>query len=109
MPRSDVYISIDIEADGPIPGPFSMLSLGMAVAGTFDGQTFEPRDPAADTFYREFRPISDDYEAEALAVSGLDREALKSEGADPSVAMTCAAQWVKSASGRARPVAVAYP
>lgn len=28
MKRDQVYISIDVEADGPIPGAFSMLSLG---------------------------------------------------------------------------------
>lgn len=30
MPKSDIYISVDIEADGPIPGLHSMLSLGAA-------------------------------------------------------------------------------
>ena len=26
----EIYVSVDIEADGPIPGPYSMLSLGAA-------------------------------------------------------------------------------
>jgi hypothetical protein len=26
--KSEIYVSVDIEADGPIPGPHSMLSLG---------------------------------------------------------------------------------
>ncbi len=30
MARREVYVSVDIEADGPIPGPHSMLSLGAA-------------------------------------------------------------------------------
>jgi hypothetical protein len=30
MPRPDIYVSIDIEADGPLPGPNSMISLGAA-------------------------------------------------------------------------------
>jgi hypothetical protein len=34
---SDTYVSTDIEADGPIPGPHSMLSLG-SVALLADGQ-----------------------------------------------------------------------
>jgi hypothetical protein len=29
---TDIYFSADIEADGPIPGPYSMLSFGLAVA-----------------------------------------------------------------------------
>lgn len=28
--RQEIYVSVDIEADGPIPGPHSMLSLGSA-------------------------------------------------------------------------------
>lgn len=34
---SEVYVSVDIEATGPIPGPFSMLSIG-AAAYTVDGK-----------------------------------------------------------------------
>ncbi|MFH0521079.1 hypothetical protein ACHBTE_28360 [Streptomyces sp. M41] len=34
--KPSLYISVDIEADGPIPGPYSMLSLGVAVAGVQD-------------------------------------------------------------------------
>ena len=41
MASGDVYISADVEADGPIPGPYSMLAFGLAVAATFDGATFE--------------------------------------------------------------------
>lgn len=33
---AEVFVSIDVETDGPIPGPYSMLSLG-AVAFTEDG------------------------------------------------------------------------
>jgi len=29
--KKELYFSFDIEADGPIPGPNSMLSLGVAV------------------------------------------------------------------------------
>lgn len=37
----DVYFSVDVETDGPIPGPYSMLSFGLVVAGTFDGRVFK--------------------------------------------------------------------
>jgi len=87
MAAKDIYISADIEADGPIPGRYSMLAFGLAVAGTYDGATFEPRDSAADTFYRELKPISDEFDAAALKVSGLDRAMLAREGADPVAAM----------------------
>ena len=32
----EIYISTDVETDGPIPGRYSMLAFGLAVAGTFD-------------------------------------------------------------------------
>ena len=110
-PAPDVYISADVEADGPIPGPYSMISFGLAVAATYDGRTFARRDPEATTFYAELRPISDEYDADALAVSGLDRDRLLREGRDPAEAMTSAAGWVRSvaAAEGGKPVFVAYP
>ena len=38
--KVDVYFSVDDETDGPIPGPFSMLSFAIVYAGAFDGCTF---------------------------------------------------------------------
>src|SRR5512133_818869 len=38
-PGADVYFSADVETDGPIPGPYSMLSFALVPAGVFDGQT----------------------------------------------------------------------
>lgn len=107
----EVYVSTDVEADGPIPGPYSMLSFGMAVAGVRDGTTFTRLDPTAQTFYRELRPISERFVAEALAVSGLSRAALQRDGAEPTAAMIDNVDWLDqvSAQHRARPVFVAYP
>ena len=28
--REEIYVSTDVEVDGPIPGPYSLLSLGSA-------------------------------------------------------------------------------
>jgi len=107
--KDDLYISADIEADGPIPAPYSMLAFGFAIAGRFDGQHFDAADPERTTFYRELRPISDDFDAKALEVAGLDRERLASEGAEPAGAMKEAAAWVAEQAGEARPVLVGYP
>ncbi|WP_374222642.1 hypothetical protein [Streptomyces spinoverrucosus] len=84
--KPSLYISVDIEADGPIPGPYSMLSLGAAVAGRQDADGLTAADPEERTFYRELRPISEEFVPEALAVSGLDRERLEREGAEPAAA-----------------------
>jgi hypothetical protein len=108
----DIYISGDIEADGPIPGRFSMLAFGLVVAATFDGRVFTPRNSSQQTFYRELKPISEDYEPAALKAARLDREALVRDGAEPAAAMRDAAGWVAARAaeaGGARPVLVGYP
>ncbi|MFF8971335.1 exonuclease domain-containing protein [Streptomyces sp. NPDC014995] len=107
--RPSLYISVDIEADGPIPGPYSMLSLGAAVAGVQDADGFTAADPERHTFYRELRPISEDFVPEALAVSGLDRERLREEGLEPALALARFTGWVREVSGGAQPVMCGYP
>jgi hypothetical protein len=107
--REDVYFSADVETDGPIPGPFSILSFALVYAGRFDGKRFERPERFDTTFYRELRPISDRFEREALAVNKLDRDRLVREGASPELAMTDAAVWVREHAGLGRPVLVAYP
>jgi hypothetical protein len=116
----DLYISLDIEADGPIPGPtgwgYSMLSLGACVAGSLDSaEGFARLAPGADTFYVELRPISADVVPEALAVCesalSMPRSELIERGSDPAEAMRRFVDWVSTMEiehgGRA--VAVGWP
>ncbi|GGF48287.1 hypothetical protein SAMN05216376_10386 [Mameliella alba] len=105
----DAYFSADVETDGPVPGPYSMLSFGMVYAGEFDGHEFIHPSHLDISFYREVRPISDNFVGEALDVNKLDRDKLKSKGADPHEAMTEAARWVQSVANGRNPVLVAYP
>lgn len=105
----DAYFSADVETDGPIPGPFSILSFALVYAGSFDGRRFERPREYAETFYRELKPISDAFEPEALRVNGLDRARLCREGELPERVMTEACQWIKKIAGAGRPVLVAYP
>jgi hypothetical protein len=107
--RPDLYISADVETDGPVPGRHSLLSFGLAVAARFDGRRLQPADPEAQTFYRELRPAFEDIDTQALAVSGLDRTRLLAEGVDPAEAMTAAAAWVLDIARDDRPVMVAFP
>ena len=109
--RPDVYISADVETDGPVPGPYSMLSFALSVVGTYDGRRLvraSADDPEA-SFYRELRPISESFDREALAVNGLDRDALYERGDDPTLAMLEAVGWIERVSDGHRPVLVAYP
>ena len=107
--RPDLFISADVETDGPIPGSFSMLSFGLAVAGTFDGETLTRGGPAAPSFYVELKPISSRFDSEALAVNGLDRARLIDEGRDAADAMRAATEWVERLAVDHCPVLVAYP
>lgn len=107
--RVDVYFSADVETDGPIPGPYSMLSIGIVYAGRFDGHKFERPLNYDTSYYAELKPISDQFQDEALQVNQLDRSRLILEGLDPKDAMTRAANWITSLAGTARPVLVAFP
>src|SRR5262245_39467028 len=99
MPQlPELYIAVDVEADGPIPGPYSMISLGMAVTGR----------PEL-TFYTELRPISDEFVPQALAVSGLDRDRLLREAPSAEEAMAAAARWINGLRSEGRPVFLAAP
>ena len=86
--QRDVYFSADVETDGPIPGPYSMLSFALVRAGTFDGDAFRPAADFGTHFGAELRPISDDFEPEALAATGIDRDHHVRSGEDPAEAMT---------------------
>src|SRR5438552_6643116 len=100
----DVYFSADVETDGPIPGPFSMLSFALVYAGAFDGQRFTRPADYSKRFYAELRPISKNFQLEALSVNGLDRERLCIQGHDPAEAMTEACRWVTEVAGAGKAV-----
>ena len=65
MNPSETFISVDIEASGPIPGEFSMLSLGACIVGASE-----------QSFYVELKPITINYQPEALQVAGFDLDDL---------------------------------
>lgn len=94
----EIYVAVDVEADGPLPGPYSMLSLGMAAVGS----------PGL-CFYTEIRPISERFQPEALAVSGLDRNRLLREAPTAEAAMEAAARWINGLRKIGRPVFLAAP
>ena len=55
---------VDVESDGPIPGKYSMVSLGAVLVEPGLGRTF----------FGRTRPISDAFLPEALAISGTTRQ-----------------------------------
>ncbi len=93
----EVYSSVDIEASGPIPGEYSMLSLGACVVGD-----------SSKRFYREFKPIGKRYDPEAVRVSGLSLEALKQTGVEPAAGVSDFENWIRHVCNGNRPVFVAF-
>lgn len=101
--KKEIYIVFDVESDGPIPGEYSMLSMG-AVALDADGVelgTFyvnlqllpqAKQDPDTMTWWAGNQSAWD--------LTRLDQQ-------DPSVAMKNFVDWVQSFAGV--PVAVASP
>ena len=84
------YFMVDVESDGPIPGDYSMISVGCVLV----------EQPLKRTFTAKLKPISEHYKAEALAVSGMTREETLL-GEDPKEVMTTLAAWiVQNADGR---------
>lgn len=79
------YVMVDVEADGPIPGDYSMICLGAIIV--------EPQ--LNRTFYGQLFPISDKFVPEALAVSGFSREATLAFN-DPAQVMAEFRDWLKA-------------
>lgn len=100
---NEIYISTDVETDGPIPGPHSMLSLGSAayladkqLVSTFSAnlQTL----PGASAHPQTAAWWSTQPEAWAACRKDLE---------DPATAMARYVAWIRTLPGRA--VFVAYP
>ena len=103
--KSVTYISVDIECSGPIPGEYSMLSLGACVVGNEDNNNKENDY----TFYIEIQPLSDNYVKEALEIAGLSMQELKLKGTEPKEAMKKFADWIAKVSGDKKPIFVGSP
>lgn len=99
----EIYISTDVETDGPIPGPHSMLSFGSA-AYTADKQLLA-------TFSANLHILpgasADPKTAAWWETQPEAWQACRQNPEDPALAMPRYVAWIKSLPGR--PVFVAYP
>ena len=100
---NEIYISTDVETDGPIPGPHSMLSIGSA-AYTADKVLVATFSANLETLPgAQAHPKTSEWWAtqpEAWAACRQDLE-------PPELAMARYVSWIKSLQGK--PVFVAYP
>src|SRR5215211_1719551 len=100
---AEIYVSTDVEADGPIPGPHSMLSFASAafrpdktLVGTFSANLATLPEATPDPKTMEWWRT----QPEAWAACRADLR-------DPAVAMPEYVAWLKGLPGK--PVFVAYP
>jgi hypothetical protein len=105
MARREIYVSVDIEADGPIPGRYSMLSLGAAA--------FWDDDPTpVATWEGNFaRLIGADQHADTMDWWSRQDPAVWSHvndnPVDPELQTLAFVTWLESLPGN--PVLVTYP
>lgn len=97
IPKSELYISVDVEASGPIPGEFSLLSIGSCLVSDTNKK-----------FYCELKPINDNFVPKAIEVNGLSLEKLRTFGEEPATAMARLEAWIKTTAGGKRPVFVGF-
>lgn len=100
---NEIYISTDVETDGPIPGPHSMLSFGSA-AYTADKQLIS-------TFTANLETLDGAAAHPATAAWWATQPeawaACRSDLQSPEAAMRAYVVWIKALGGK--PVFVAYP
>lgn len=86
------FFMVDIEADGPIPGDYSMISFGAVLVN----------EALNTTFYGQLCPISEKWNPDALSISSFSREETLAFD-DPKTVMTQFRDWISEHS-KGRPV-----
>ncbi|WP_335739954.1 3'-5' exonuclease [Pseudomonas sp. OV226] len=87
--KHEIFFSVDVETSGPIPGKFSLLTIGACNVDAPD-----------QVFSCLLKPISADVDTEAMAVTGLSLETLALEGLTPEIAMRQFQDWVLTIAGK---------
>ncbi|MBE7518404.1 MAG: 3'-5' exonuclease [Thermoflexaceae bacterium] len=83
--QREIFVSVDVETAGPIPGEYSLLAIGACAV-------YEPRL----TFSSELKPINRNADPKALEVTGLSLDHLERTGLPPADAMRSFARWLDS-------------
>jgi ribonuclease T len=104
-PSVECFISVDVETSGPIPGEFSLLSIGACVVhlnsdvsmtGAYDS-----------TFYCTLSPLEGARsDPAALEVAGLSLDELTRTGKKPEEAMLGLEEWLSKVAEGMKPVFV---
>lgn len=96
--KREEFISVDVETSGPIPGEYSMLTIGACCVDNPD-----------QTFSAALKPLCSNADPKALEVTGLSMDELRKSGEDPAAAMQRFSAWVSRVTGdNAEPVFVGF-
>lgn len=106
----EVYISVDVETDGPNPGDCNMVSVGASLCGVRRGTGWRRIDNGA-TFYRELETEFPGDPDTKRWLAGQGFEVNAPQAVSPKLAMIHFKEWVEKIADahEARPVFVAYP
>ena len=85
--HSENFVSVDVETSGPIPGEFSLLSIGACVV-------FNPEN----TFECLLKPLNSNFNPKALEVTGLSLDNLREIGLKPKDAFKQFDDWLSTTS-----------
>lgn len=95
---AEAYVCVDVEAAGPHPSRYSLLSIGACMVAA----------PQRRPFYVELWPVNQNATPEAMAVCGLSMEELAERGLPPAQAMAQFATWLEAETPpERRPIFVA--
>jgi DNA polymerase III epsilon subunit-like protein len=95
---TECLISVDVEAAGPVPAEYSLLSIGACLVDEPDRR-----------HYVELQPIHPGEDPQATAIHGLSLERLREEGVPPAEAMAAFDAWVQESVGEGEvPVFVGF-
>ena len=94
-----VYVCIDIEASGPVPGFYNMVSIG-GVAVRLGAAGHE----RGEEFYYELKPISEGFDPHAMSIHGISRAHLEAHGTDSREVLLSITDWVEQIRGDAERV-----
>lgn len=89
-PRN-TYFMVDVEASGPVPGLYNMVSLAATAIVPDDEGALR----VGETLYLELRPTFGGHDPNANAIHGLDIEELAREGLEPHSAMVSLTEFVE--------------
>ena len=86
-----VYFSVDVEASGPMPPDFNLVSIGAVEVRRTPKEHVIGRE-----FYVELKPVFPGFRDESMAVHGISREHLEQNGTEAGEAMQRFADWTAS-------------